>query len=65
MKLTELFFQTAIDNEFTHLGSFTFERSRAERSKDHNKATAAITKLQRSNAAQSIDMLHSKKQQIK
>jgi len=26
-------------------GSFTLERSRAERSKDHNKATAVITKL--------------------
>jgi len=31
-------------------GSFRLERSRAERSKDRNKATAVITKLQRSNA---------------
>jgi len=37
-------------------GSFTLERSRAERRKDHNKATAV--KLQRSNAAQYVDMLH-------
>jgi len=34
-------------------GSFTLERS-----KDHNKATAVTTKLQRSKAAQSVDMLH-------
>jgi len=39
-------------------GSFTLERSRAERSKDHNKATAVTTRLQRSNAAQSVDMPH-------
>jgi len=31
-------------------GSFRLERSRAERSKDRNKATAVTTKLQRSNA---------------
>jgi len=30
-------------------GSFTLKRSRAERSKDHNKAKAVTTKLQRSN----------------
>jgi len=29
-------------------GSFTLERSRAERSKDHNKTTAVTPKLQRS-----------------
>jgi len=32
----------------------TLERSRAERSKDHNKATAVTTKLQRSNSAQTL-----------
>jgi len=33
---------------------FTLKRSRAERSKDHNKVTAGTTKLQRSNAVQKV-----------
>jgi len=37
---------------------FTLEHSRAERSKDHNKASAGTTKLQCSNVAQCIDMLY-------
>jgi len=39
--------------------SFTLERSEAERSKDCNHTATAVTaKLQRNNAAQSVDMLH-------
>jgi len=43
--------------EFT-LKVCSLERSGAELSKDYNKATAVTTKLHRSNAAQSVDMLH-------
>jgi len=37
---------------------FALGHSEAERSKDCNTATAVATKLQRNNAAQSVDMLH-------
>jgi len=37
-------------------GSFTLKQSGAELSKDHNKATAVVSKLQHSNASQSVDM---------
>jgi len=38
----------------TSKGSFTLLRSRAERSKDRNEATAVTTNLQRSNASLNI-----------
>jgi len=39
-------------------GSFTLKRSKAESSKDRNKNSEVTIKLQRSHAAQRVDMLH-------
>jgi len=43
-------FRLFFERDHLPKGSFRLERSRAERSKNRNKATAVTTKLQRSNA---------------
>jgi len=54
----EMQYKAGLRKRLYSKGLFKHERSEAERNKNGNTATAVTTKLQRSDAAQSVDMLH-------